>query len=110
MNRRTLLKGIAGIAAGALILPPTLDENVAAARRYWALDQSMLAERTRREMFAKWVEAYEPRRYTIVVDRTSAVFPGDLIRIIDRDEWQSESGICNPPVITYRVLTVTHDD
>jgi hypothetical protein len=43
MNRRTLLKGIAGIAAGALILPPTLDENVVAARRYWALDQTMLA-------------------------------------------------------------------
>jgi hypothetical protein len=43
MSRRSLLKGIAGLAAGALILPPTLEENVEAARRYWALDRTMVA-------------------------------------------------------------------
>jgi hypothetical protein len=43
MNRRTLLKGITGLTAGALILPPTLDENVEVAKRYWALDRTMLA-------------------------------------------------------------------
>jgi hypothetical protein len=40
MNRRTFLQGIAA-AAGALILPPTLEANAEAARRYWALDRTM---------------------------------------------------------------------
>lgn len=36
MNRRNLFKGLAGVAAG-LILPPTLEENVEAGKRFWAL-------------------------------------------------------------------------
>ena len=36
MNRRDLFKGVAGLAAG-LLLPSTLQENAAEARRYWAL-------------------------------------------------------------------------
>lgn len=42
LSRRQLLSGIAGVT-GALLLPPTLVENVeAAGRRYWALDSAML--------------------------------------------------------------------
>ncbi len=36
MNRRDLLKGVAGLTAG-LLLPSTVAENAAEARRYWAL-------------------------------------------------------------------------
>lgn len=43
MNRRTFLQGIAA-AAGALILPPTLEENAEAARRFWALDRTMVGK------------------------------------------------------------------
>jgi hypothetical protein len=34
MNRRSFLKGLAGVAAG-LVLPSTLEENVEATRRFW---------------------------------------------------------------------------
>lgn len=46
MDRRTLLKGIVG-AGAALVLPPTLAENAESARRYWALDRTMMVPRTR---------------------------------------------------------------
>lgn len=36
LTRRQLLVGAAGLA-GTLILPPTLEENAEAARRWWAL-------------------------------------------------------------------------
>lgn len=36
MNRRNLLKGVAGLTAG-LLLPSTVAENAETARRYWAL-------------------------------------------------------------------------
>lgn len=42
IDRRALLRGVAGLAAG-LILPPTLADNAGAVeRRYWSLDQTML--------------------------------------------------------------------
>jgi hypothetical protein len=41
LNRRTLLKGLAAVGVG-LILPPTLEENAEAARRFWALDATMV--------------------------------------------------------------------
>jgi len=54
MNRRDLLKGLAGIGAG-IILPPTLAENAEAARRYWALDQTMIGGRVYRIRAGEWV-------------------------------------------------------
>lgn len=41
LNRRALLTAALG-AGTALILPPTLADNAEAARRYWALDQTMV--------------------------------------------------------------------
>lgn len=36
MNRRSLFKGLMGVAGG-LILPPTLEENAEASKKIWAL-------------------------------------------------------------------------
>lgn len=41
-TRRGFLHGIGVVVAG-LILPPTLAENAEAARRFWALDQTMVS-------------------------------------------------------------------
>jgi hypothetical protein len=41
MDRRTFLKGLTGLGA-ALILPPSLVDNAEAARRFWALDRTMI--------------------------------------------------------------------
>lgn len=41
-SRRTFLKKGLAAAAGALVLPPTLGANAEAARRFWALDATML--------------------------------------------------------------------
>lgn len=77
LSRRSFLKGLAA-TAGALVLPPTLTDNAEAARRFWALDRTMvgppkwqmfgpydashLVTATEyRSVFAQWVEAYEPR-------------------------------------------------
>lgn len=43
LNRRALLTAALG-AGATLILPPTLAENAEAARRYWALNQTMVPE------------------------------------------------------------------
>ncbi len=74
MNRRTLLKGITALTAG-LVLPPTLGENVEAARRYWALDGTMVP----REWgpFARWVEAYEPKNYKALAYYSQGVTVGE---------------------------------
>lgn len=41
MNRRGLLKGVVGLTTG-LLLPSTVGENAETARRYWALDRTMM--------------------------------------------------------------------
>ncbi|MDQ3124784.1 MAG: hypothetical protein M3Q74_04190 [Pseudomonadota bacterium] len=55
MDRRTLLKGIAGAAAG-LVLPTTVGENAEAVRRYWALDRTMVGR-----VVVRHVDDYLPR-------------------------------------------------
>lgn len=53
MIRRALLQGLVGVTAG-LLLPPTLDENTEAAKRYWALDRTMV---TGRYWESGWLDA-----------------------------------------------------
>jgi hypothetical protein len=72
MNRRTLLKGFAAGVAG-LMVPVTVAEAAEDVRRYWSLDQTMtgrhrmsvwaetFTEDERTSLFARWVEATEPR-------------------------------------------------
>lgn len=45
MNRRSFLKVTAGAAGLAVVTLPTLAENAEAARRFWALDRTMVAPR-----------------------------------------------------------------
>ena len=77
LSRRTFLKGLAATVAGAIVLPPTLEDNAEAAKRFWALDSTMVGPRhdadshvvTATEyhsIFAQWVEAYEPRDTPII--------------------------------------------
>jgi hypothetical protein len=68
IDRRTLFKGIAGLAGG-LILPPSVAENAEAARRYWSLDRTMIVPL--------------PDTTMITIDGLTSLRPGDLIEIVD---------------------------
>lgn len=62
MNRRSFLKGLAGVGA-ALVLPPTLGENAEAARRFWALDQTMVGRGARASFVVIDEAAFIPFEY-----------------------------------------------
>jgi hypothetical protein len=69
LSRRSFLKAVAATGA-ALLLPPSLTDNAEAAKRFWALDSTMLGPEPDWGMFGphnsgasfgQWVEAYERR-------------------------------------------------
>jgi hypothetical protein len=85
LSRRSLLKGALAVGVGALILPPTLEENIATARRLWALDQTMLAPP------APWQLAGVERRWgrhrhlVMTGPMPAHLKTGDLVNIWARD-------------------------
>jgi hypothetical protein len=56
LSRRTVLKGLAASAA-ALLLPPSLIDNAEAAKRFWALDSTMLGPEPDWGMFGPYNSA-----------------------------------------------------
>ena len=101
VSRRTFLKGLAA-ASAALVLPPTLTDNAEAARRFWALDSTMVSPEPEWGMFspyntaasfAEWVEAYETRDHPLIdtlhLADTSCIRQGDVLRITVPGVWDT---------------------
>jgi hypothetical protein len=109
LSRRTILKGLAASAA-ALVLPPSLTDNAEAAKRFWALDSTMLGPEPDWGMFGpynsgasfgQWAEAYD----TIDVSDASGIRRGDLIRIVDFVD--GKAVVADPPE-ELMVVTAIH--
>ena len=101
VSRRTVLKGFAA-ATSALVLPPTLTDNAEAARRFWALDSTMVTPEPEWGMFgpyntaasfSEWVEAYESRDHPLIdtlhLRGTSYIRQGDTLRITVPGVWDT---------------------
>ena len=77
VSRRTFLKGLAA-GASALVLPPTLTDNAEAARRFWALDSTMVAP----EVDGVTTHITTATEYdAIYITDSSFIRRGDLLRI-----------------------------